>query len=342
MILNRGLSVVRNARFPVLPCAVSGAPPIVPLSPPVRKLGKLAQRYRQAQQKKKWLAIPPDETYERFELTKFVEEERKRLKKPVKWSEVDLENWEPKPPKLPEPVVHREDGKTYYKHPKRYNSSIQANHSRKHYLHTIYANLLLRHPVILFIDLTKVDAHTVLDLRVAMREHGADVKFIRRRMFVSALRVVKYIEQARVRPHEVWHPSGLAMRTRVLMHEKSEEEYEMRNMLKNSQTLAVFFDDFKWRPETVDPKKIAAVIKLVEETDKAKIVGARIQRRVATAESLQKIKGLVSYERSWQELFGVLRGRGNAVAGTLTAPLGKLALTLEGRAKAMKEGDGQK
>jgi ribosomal protein L10 len=204
---------------------------------------------------------------------------------------------------------------------------------RKYYLHTVYANLLLRHPVILFINNNGVDAHTIYGLRLAMREYGADCKFIRRRLFVSALRVVNYIEEARVRPYQLWDPSGLAIRSKLLARKRTGEEYEMRNLLKGSQALAVFFNDFNWRPSSIDPAKIAAVIRLVEQTEKATIIGARFQRKVATAQDLQRLKTMTTHECTCQEVFGVLRRRAKELVGTLTAPAGKLAITLEGRAK---------
>ena len=212
--------------------------------------------------------------------------------------------------------------------------------SRKVYLHTLYTNLLLRHPILLFFNINSVDFHTLIHLRNALTPHGAEFKVIRRRIFLSALRVAQYVEQTRPRAHELWDPSGLAMHARLLPRKRTVEELEMRSLLKGNQPCAIYFNDFNWRPESIDPAKVAAVIRIVERTGKTPILGARFQRTVATAEDVKTMKIMGSVGKVRGELVGVLGGTAQALAGTLTTPAGGLAFTLEGRQKAMQEEEG--
>jgi ribosomal protein L10 len=115
------------------------------------------------------------------------------------------------------------------------------------------------------------------------------------------------------------------------------EELEMKSLLKGNQPCAIYFNKFNWRPESIDPVKVAAVIRIVERTGKTPILGARFQRRVATAEDVKKLRMMESVGKVRGELVGVLSGAAQALAGTLSTPAGSLAFTLEGRHKAMEE-----
>jgi len=130
------------------------------------------------------------------------------------------------------------------------------------------------------------------------------------------------------------------MHARLLPRKRAVEELEMKSLLKGSQPCAIYFNDFNWRPESIDPVKVAAVIRIVERTGKTPILGARFQRTVATAEEVTKLRMMESVGKVRGELVGVLGGASQALAGTLSTPAGCLAFTLEGRQKAMEEEQG--
>lgn len=111
----------------------------------------------------------------------------------------------------------------------------------------------------------------------------------------------------------------------------------MKSLLKGHQPCAIYFNDFNWRPESIDPVKVAAVIRIVERTGKTPILGARFQRTVTTAEDVKKLRTMESVGKVRGELVGILGGTAQALAGTLSTPAGGLALTLEGRQKAIQE-----
>jgi ribosomal protein L10 len=127
------------------------------------------------------------------------------------------------------------------------------------------------------------------------------------------------------------------MHAKILPRKRTAEEFEMKSLLKGSQTCAVFFDDFNWRPESIDLAKLIAVIKVLEGTGKTPVLGARFQRQIATAENLNRLKTMVSVEKIRAKLVGVLSGPAQMLAGTLCSPAEGLAFTLEGRHKAMEE-----
>jgi hypothetical protein len=118
MILNRGPPVLRRILFVSQPSFPSLSPSIASFSPPVRTMGQLAQRTKR--KPKKASSTIPDNQLSRQKMAKFVQQERNRLTKKVNWREVDLSLVQPTP-RSAEPELHREDGKTYFKHPKRYN-----------------------------------------------------------------------------------------------------------------------------------------------------------------------------------------------------------------------------
>jgi ribosomal protein L10 len=130
------------------------------------------------------------------------------------------------------------------------------------------------------------------------------------------------------------------MHAKLLPRRRNIEELEMKSLLKGSQACAVYFDDFNWRPESIDPVKINAVVRLIERTGKTPIVGARFQRTVITAEQVKKLRTVPKAERVRGELLAVLGGAAQALAGTLSTPASGLAFTLEGRQKAMEDEQG--
>jgi ribosomal protein L10 len=130
------------------------------------------------------------------------------------------------------------------------------------------------------------------------------------------------------------------MHARILPRKRNVEELEMKSLLKGNQPCAIYFNDFNWRPESIDPVKVAAVIRIVERTGKTPILGARFQKRVATAEDIKKLRMMESVGKVRGELVGVLGSAAQTLVGTLTTPAGGLALTLEGRQKAMEEEQG--
>jgi ribosomal protein L10 len=130
------------------------------------------------------------------------------------------------------------------------------------------------------------------------------------------------------------------MHAKILPRRRTVEELEMKSLLKGFQPCAIYFNDFNWRPESIDPTKIAAVIRLVERTGKTPILGARFQRSVATAQDVKRLKTMEGVKKLRGELVGVLGGAAQCLAETLSAPAGGLAFTLEGRQKAMDEDQG--
>lgn len=127
------------------------------------------------------------------------------------------------------------------------------------------------------------------------------------------------------------------MHAKILSRKRTAEEFEMKSLLKGSQTCAVFFDDFNWRPESIDLGKLMAVMKILEGNRKTPVLGARFQRRVASAEDLNRLKTVVSVEKIREELVCLLTGPAQVLAGTLCSPAQGLAFTLERRHKAMEE-----
>jgi len=138
----------------------------------------------------------------------------------------------------------------------------------------------------------------------------------------------------------MWDPSGLAMHAKIIPRKRDVEELEMTTLLKGSQPCAIYFDDFNWKPESIDPGKIAAVTRIVERTGKTPILGARFQRTVITAEDVKRMRMVPELNRGRQQLVGVLGGAAQTLAGTLSAPAVAVAWTLEGRHKAMEEEEG--
>lgn len=256
----------------------------------------------------------------------------------INWSDVDLSKVSLPAPRKPEPQLQYENGRDFFKHPHRYmDAHLVLIFSRKVYLHTLYTNLLLRHPVLLFFNVNAVDNYTLTHLRNALAPHGAEFRVIRRKVFLAALRVAKYIEASRPRSHELWDPSGLAMHAKILPRRRATEELEMKSLLKGYQPCAIYFNDFNWRPESIDLGKIAAVMRLVEKSGKTPILGARFQRSVATVEDMKRVRSMESVNRVREELIGILGGAAQALAGTLSAPAGGLAFTLERRKKAIED-----
>jgi ribosomal protein L10 len=135
----------------------------------------------------------------------------------------------------------------------------------------------------------------------------------------------------------MWDPSGLAMHAKILPRKRNVEEFEMKALLKGNQAAAIYFDDFRWRPETIDPVKIAAVIRILERTGKTPIIGARFQRSVITADDLRRLHSMAKVEQVRTELVGVLGGAAQSLAGVLSTPAVGVAFTLEGRQKAMEK-----
>lgn len=208
--------------------------------------------------------------------------------------------------------------------------------SRKVYLHTLYTNLILRHPVLLFFNAYGVNFHELTKVRLALAKEGAHMTLIRRRVFISSLRVAEYMESTYTRPYEMWDPSGLAMHAEILSRQRTAQEHEMKALLKGSQVSAVYFNGFNWRPESIEPAKIVSAIRILEKTGKTPIVGARFQRTVATAEDVKRLRDISGIESLRSELVGVLGGTAQVLAGTLSAPSGGLAFTLERRKEAME------
>ena len=206
-------------------------------------------------------------------------------------------------------------------------------------MHSTYVNLLLQNPIILFFDMHKVDTHTRLKLQIALAPHNAETKVIRRRIFTNALRVAKYLETTRPGPREMWDPSGLAMHAKLVARKRSNEELEIKALLKGQQPCALYFNGLDWRPESLDPSRIVAVMNILEKTGKTPLLGARFQRTVVTTEDLKYVGTMESLGKSRSELVGLLGGTARALAATLNSPSGSLAFTLEGRKKAMEEGE---
>jgi len=194
--------------------------------------------------------------------------------------------------------------------------------------------------MLLFFNVNSVDFHTLIHLRIALAPYGANFKVIRRRIFIAALRVAEYVEASRTRPYEMWDPSGLPMHAKILPRRREIEELEMKALLKGNQTAAVYFDDFNWRPESIDTAKIDAVAKIIERTGKTPILGARFQRTVINAEDVKRLRSVKKVDQVRGELAGVLSGPAQIVAGILSAPAAGVAFTLEGRQKAMEEESG--
>lgn len=215
---------------------------------------------------------------------------------------------------------------------------IVLTNSRKVYLHTLYTNLILRNPVLLFFNIYGVDDHTILKLRFALQPFGVSLKVIQRRIFLNALRVAQYVEATRTK--ELWDPSGLAMRAKIVARRRTAEELEMTTLLKGQQTCVASFEDFNWRPESIDPAKINAVVRLIERTGKTPIIGARLQRTAISAEDVKRLRTLPNVERVGAELVAVLGGPAQNLSGTLSTPASSLAFTMEGRHKAMEEEQG--
>jgi ribosomal protein L10 len=177
----------------------------------------------------------------------------------------------------------------------------------------------------------------MLNLRLALAPYGAHIKVIRRRIFISALRVAEYITTTQIRSHEMWDPSGLAMHAKLLSRKRSVEELELTALLKAHQACALYFDDFNWRPESIDTLKVGAAIRILERTGKTPIIGARFQRKVVTAENVKRFRTIEGIDRIRGELVAVLGGAAQTLSGILSGPSGGLAFTLEGRQKAMEE-----
>jgi ribosomal protein L10 len=202
-------------------------------------------------------------------------------------------------------------------------------------MHSLYVNMLLRNPVILFFDIDKVDAHTMLNLRFSLAAYKAETKVIRRRIFTNALRVAQYLEQTKPPTHHLWDPSGLALHATLHPRKKSQQELEMKALLKGEQTCAVTFAGMSWRE--IDVVRVLAVLRILERTGKTRVLGARVQRRVVLVEDLRRLREVESLGRSRAELAALLGGTAQVLAGTLSAPAGGLAFTLEGRKQAMEE-----
>jgi len=113
----------------------------------------------------------------------------------------------------------------------------------------------------------------------------------------------------------------------------------MKALLKGQQPCALYFNGLDWRPESLDPSRIKAVVNILEKTGKTPLLGARFQRRVVTTEDLKHLGTMESLGRSRSELVGLLGGTSQALAAALSSPAGSLAFTLEGRKKAMDEGE---
>jgi ribosomal protein L10 len=262
--------------------------------------------------------------------------------KKIDWRQVDLSTIELPAPKRPEPKLRYENGKTYFKNPQSFapSTSVILTVRRKYLLHTEYTNLILRYPLLLFFNVATVSYNTLLNLRIALAAHGAQMKVIRSGLFIHALRVAQYVETARVLPQDMWDPSGLAMHAKILERKRTVEEFEMKALLRGSQICVVYFDAHNWRPESIDTAKVGQVIRILERTGRTPVVGARFLRTVATAEDVKKMKTLENINKVRGQLIGLLGGTAQALAGTLSTPAGGLALTLAGRQKAMEEEQG--
>lgn len=199
----------------------------------------------------------------------------------------------------------------------------------------MYVNMILRNPVILFFDIDKLDAHTMLHLRFSLAAHKAETKVIRCRIFTNALRVAQYLESTKPPAHHLWDPSGLAIHATLLPRKKSQQELEMKALLKGEQACALTFREMSWRE--VDVTRVLAVLRILERTGKTPVLGARFQRRVVTVEDLKRLREVESLGRSRAELAALLGGTAQVLAGTLSAPAGGLAFTLEGRKQALEE-----
>jgi len=116
----------------------------------------------------------------------------------------------------------------------------------------------------------------------------------------------------------------------------------MKTLLKGQQTCVASFENFTWRPESIDPAQINAVVKLIERTGKTPVIGARFQRTVISAQDVKRLRTMPKTETVRAELVGLLGGAAQTLAGTLSTPAGGLAFTLEGRHKAMEDEQGEK
>ena len=111
------------------------------------------------------------------------------------------------------------------KHP---DLSAMLTIRRKYYLHTEYANLILRYPLLLFFNVASTKYHTLLHLHIALAAHGVQMKVIRSGLFIHALRVAQYVESARISAQNMWHPSGLAMHAKIMERKRTVEEFERK------------------------------------------------------------------------------------------------------------------
>lgn len=193
----------------------------------------------------------------------------------------------------------------------------------------------------MFINLYKTDAITIVYLRQALTPYGAHLRLIRKGIFLAALRVAQYVEGTRTKSHELWDPSGLAMHAKIRSRRRKPEELELKQVLKGNQACAVYFDSFNWRPESIDTATIAAVVKILERTGKTPIIGARFMRTAIGREDVKRLTELPKVGRLRQELVALLSGPSRTVSGMLQSAGQSLALTLEGRQKAMEEEQGQ-
>jgi ribosomal protein L10 len=130
------------------------------------------------------------------------------------------------------------------------------------------------------------------------------------------------------------------MRAKIIARKRSQEELEMKTILKSQQACAVSFEDFNWRPESIDVAKINTVVKMIERTRKTPIIGGRFQRTVISAEDVKRLRTMPNVDKVRAELVGLLGGAAQTLAGTLSTPAGGLAFTLEGRHKAMEDEQG--
>lgn len=116
----------------------------------------------------------------------------------------------------------------------------------------------------------------------------------------------------------------------------------MKTLLKAQQTCVASFENFTWRPESIDPAQINAAVRLIERTRRTPIIGARLQRTAISAEGVKRLRTMPKAETVKAELVGLLGGAAQTLVGTLSTPAGGLAFTLEGRHKALEEEQGEK
>jgi len=178
-------------------------------------------------------------------------------------------------------------------------------------------------------------------LKQALTLYGAHIRVIRSGLFLAALRVAQYVDATRTKSHELWDPSGLAMHAKIRPRRRKPEELEMKKVLKGSQACAVYFDSFNWRPESIDNATIAAVVRILERTGKTPVIGARFMRTAIGRDDVKRLTELPNVQRVREELVALLSGPSQMLSGTLQGAGQSLALTLEGRQKAMEEEQGQ-